>query len=224
MHLLALQVGILGTVPLVAATIPIAVGAALAASLRRSDRVSVSFFGDGAVEEGTFHESMNFAALKKLPVIFVCENNFFSSHLPLQERRAKDNIVDYARPHGMPGFRIDGNNATEVFKATRTAVNRARAGEGPTFLECRTYRWRGHVGPKWDLDVGIRSKAELDAWMEKCPIRMLELNLLQNDLIAEAEKNEIRSHILGEIQESVDFAQNSPYPRESEAAYYVFKD
>ena len=155
MHLVAPEVGILGTVPIVAATIPIAVGAALASQLRRDGRVSVSFFGDGAVEEGAFHESMNLAGSRTLPVIFVCENNFYSSHLHLLERRAKDNIVEVAGAHGMPGYVLDGNDALAVFAVAQEAVERARSGGGPTFLECRTYRWRGHVGPALDIDVGV---------------------------------------------------------------------
>lgn len=224
MHLYAPEVGILGTVPLVSATIPIAVGAALASFLQSLDRVSVAFFGDGAVEEGPFHEAMNFAALKKLAIIFVCENNFFSSHLPLRDRRAEDNIVDYAKGHGMPGHRLDGNNVFEVYNVTRQAVEGARAGAGPSFLECRTYRWRGHVGPSWDLDVGIRDKAELDAWMARCPIKLLEQYLEEHTHLSEQEKKQIEAQVTEEVQQSVRFARESPYPDESEVADFVFKD
>src|SRR5437016_2308922 len=161
MHLVAPEVGILGTVPIVAATIPLAAGTALASTIRRDGRVSVSFFGDGAVEEGTFHESMNLAASRKLPVVFICENNLYSSHLELLERRAKDNIVETAAAHGMPGEVVDGNDAVAVWAAATRAVARARGGVGPTLLECRTYRWHGHVGPSLDMDVGVQRKDEL---------------------------------------------------------------
>lgn len=224
MHLFAPEAGILGTVPLVSATIPIAVGAALAAALRGEDRVSVSFFGDGAVEEGSFHEAMNFAALKKLAVVFVCENNFFSSHLPLRDRRAEDNIVDTARGHGMPGKRLDGNNVIEVFLAAHEAVERCRRGEGPTFLECRTYRWRGHVGPSWDLGINIREKAELDAWMARCPISMLERYLQEQNGLSEDEKKEITAQVGEEVSRAVRFARESPYPAVEEVTYGLFKD
>ncbi len=140
MHLVAPEVGLLGTVPLVAATIPIAVGAALACKLRGEQRVSVSFFGDGATEEGHFHESLNLAAVHRLPVIFVCENNLYSSHMHISERRAKDNIYKSGEAHGMPGLSLDGNDVVAVYRATVEAVHRARKGEGPTLLECRTYR------------------------------------------------------------------------------------
>ena len=147
MHLVAPEVGILGTVPLVAATIPLAVGAGLAAKLRGDRRVSVSFFGDGATEEGHFQESMNLAALYRLPVIFVCENNLYASHMSLLERRPLDNISKTAEQYGIPGVRLDGSDVVEVYRVSLEAVGRGRAGDGPTLLECRTYRWRGHVGP-----------------------------------------------------------------------------
>src|SRR5207237_8695910 len=132
MHLVAPEVGILGTVPLVAATIPLAVGAALASKLRDDRRVSVAFFGDGALEEGHFHESMNLAALYRLPVIFVCENNFYASHMSLAERRAEDNITKSGDAHGIPGVVIDGNDVAAVYESARQAVACARQGEGPT--------------------------------------------------------------------------------------------
>lgn len=224
MHLFAPEVGILGTVPLVAATIPIAVGAAFASSLRGEDRVSVSFFGDGAVEEGSSYEAMNFAALKKLAVVFVCENNFFSSHLHLRHRRAEDNIVDCARAHAMPGKRVDGNNVMEVFLTAQEAVERGRRGEGPTFLECRTYRWRGHVGPSWDLNMGIREKAELETWMARCPIRMLEGYLQERNWLSEGEKKEVETQVAEEVSGAVRFARESPYPAEEEVHDHVFED
>lgn len=154
MHLVAPAQGIFGTVPLVAATIPLAVGAALSATLRGTDQVAVAFFGDGATDEGHFHESLNLAALYNLPVVFVCENNFYSTHLTLKERRVKDNIVESAALHGLKGVVLDGNDVTSVYQAAQEAVRRARSGAGPTLLECRTYRWRGHVGPAADLEAG----------------------------------------------------------------------
>ena len=223
MHLYAPEVGFLGTVPLVSATIPIAVGAGLASVLRREFRVSVAFFGDGAVEEGAFHEAMNFAALKKLPVLFICENNFFSSHLPLADRRAEDNIVDSARAHGMPGVRVDGNDVIEVFRQTQDAVARARAGGGPTFFECRTFRWRGHVGPGWDLDVGIRDKDELDSWIARCPIKSLQRTLTESGLLPEVEKGRVEAEVRQEVEDAVAFARESPYPPEHEVTHFVFK-
>lgn len=222
MHLISREVGLLGTVPMVAATIPIATGAALACSMLGEDRVAVTFFGDGATEEGVFHESLNFAALKRLPVIFVCENNVFSSHLRLHERQPVDNIFESATAHGMPGLRVDGNDVIQVYQAAVEAVARARAGLGPTLIECRTYRWRGHVGPRWDLDVGIRDQAELSAWMAKCPIRRLEKVLLAEDLLVEPDLSEIRRRVQQEVEGAVAFARNSPFPAADELMEHVF--
>ena len=179
MHLLARDVGLFGTVPLVSATIPLSVGAALSSKMTGTDAVAVSFFGDGAVEEGHFHESVNLASLMKLPVVFVCENNFYASHMALLERRAKDNIAQIAEGHGIPGLSLDGNDVQVVLEAARAAVGRARAGEGPTLLECRTYRWRGHVGPSSDMDVGVKRKDELADWIERDPITRARRQLLE---------------------------------------------
>jgi TPP-dependent pyruvate/acetoin dehydrogenase alpha subunit len=222
MHLLASEVGILGTVPMVAATIPISVGAALGSVMKNNDRVSVSFFGDGATEEGSFHESLNFASLKNLPVIFVCENNFFSSHLVLSERQPADNIYQAAEIHNMPGIRVDGNNVTEVLLASREAVKRARDGVGPTLMECRTYRWRGHVGPGWDLDAGIRSEAELEAWMKMCPIGTLEAQMLQSGILSDDELGHTRSQVVREVALAESFAKDAPYPDVMELNDHVF--
>ena len=222
MHLVAPEVGFLGTVPIVAATIPIAVGTALASRLRRNDRVSVAFFGDGAVEEGTFHESMNLAASRRLPVLFVCENNFYSSHLHLLERRAKDNIVQSGEAHGMPGIQVDGNDVLAVYRVATAAVQRARAGEGPSLLECRTYRWRGHVGPALDLDVGVRRRDDLAEWRRKDPLQRLEARLLEANVPRE-ELERLAKDIERDVEEAVTFARESPYPDPAELHDYVFK-
>jgi pyruvate dehydrogenase E1 component alpha subunit len=221
MHLLARNVGILGTVPLVAATIPLAVGAALASTLRRDGRVSVAFFGDGATEEGHFHESMNLAGLYRLPTIFVCENNQYASHMPLLERRAGDNIVKSADAHGVAGVVVDGNDAAAMYAAAQRAVARARAGEGATLIEARTYRWRGHVGPSWDMDVGVQRKDELGEWLARDPIARTEAELraagVSDDAIAA-----IRSRARSEVSEALEFARRSPYPNPTELTRHVY--
>jgi acetoin:2,6-dichlorophenolindophenol oxidoreductase subunit alpha len=222
MHLYAEDIGILGTVPMVGGTIPIAVGAALSAVMKRDGRVSVTFFGDGATEEGVFHEAMNYAALSRLPVIFACENNFFSSHLKLEERRPADNLNLLGLPYSMPSLRVDGNDLAEVYDAASLAVRRARAGEGPTFLELRTYRWRGHVGPKWDLDQGIRSAEELDVWLARCPIKLAEKRMIERGVATPAELSLVRQEIAEEVEESVEFARRSPYPDPMEMPEHVY--
>lgn len=221
MHLIAPEVGLLGTVPIVSGTIPLAVGAALAAKLQGTDRVSVAFFGDGALEEGTAHESLNIAAHRKLPVIFVCENNLYASHLHLSERRARDNIPELAIAYGMPGLRVDGNNVVQVYRVATDLVRRARAGQGPALLECRTYRWRGHVGPNWDLDVGITRKQELGEWMRNDPIARLRDWLVQEGVLPQ-EFDRIAQEVAAEVEEAVSFARASPYPDPAELLDHVF--
>ena len=221
MHLVAPEVGILGTVPLVAATIPLAVGAGMASRLRRDGRVSVAFFGDGATEEGHFHESLNLAALWRLPVIFVCENNFYASHMQLLERRLADNILAAADVAGAAGTRVDGNDVEAVRAAAGEAVARARDGAGPTLLECRTYRWRGHVGPSWDTDVGVKRKDELKDWLPKDPIARTRSRLLESGL-SDEQCRKIETTAEAEVEEAVDFARQSPYPDEREMTEHVW--
>jgi pyruvate dehydrogenase E1 component alpha subunit len=221
MHLIAREVGILGTVPLVAATIPLAVGAALAAKLRREHRVSVAFFGDGATEEGHFHESLNLAAFHRLPVVFVCENNLYASHLHLTERRIFDNLERSGDVHGVPGQRVDGNDVLAVHDAAVRAVERAQRGEGPTLLECRTFRWRGHVGPAMDLDVGILRRDDLAAWRERDPITSAARQLVEAG-VTEIELERVSKDVQALIDDAVDFARNSPFPAPASLRDHVY--
>ena len=223
MHLIAPEVGVMGTVPIVSGTVPLAVGAALASKLRGVDRVSVTFFGDGTMEEGTVHESMNMAASTNLPVIFVCENNLYSSHMQILERRAKDNLAESAEAHGMQGMTIDGNDAIAVYKAATEAVSRAMAGKGPSFLECRTFRWRGHVGPAWDMDVGVKRKGELSDWLKKDPVERLMKQLAQEGVSIE-DLEEVTRQVHYEVKESEIFARESPYPDAEELLQHIFTD
>ena len=223
MHLFASEVGVLGTVPLVAATIPLAAGAAMAAKLRGESRVSVSFFGDGAVEEGQTHETMNLAALYKLPVLFVCENNLYASHMGLLERRANDNIHQIASIHGMPGVSIDGNDALAVYEAAMVAADRARCGDGPSLLECRTFRWRGHVGASWDIDVGVRRKNELDEWLPRDPIPRLRAWLIRKGCSLQALEL-MDERIEDEVADAFEFARTSPFPDSAELSKHVFRE
>jgi TPP-dependent pyruvate/acetoin dehydrogenase alpha subunit len=223
MHLASPERGLPGSSAIVAGTIPLAVGAALSFSMRRKDSVSVAFFGDGAAGEGVFYESLNFASLKKLPVIFVCENNLYSTHLPISACLAEVHVFEKAAAFNMPGIQVDGNNVVEVFQAANEAVARARLSKGPTLIECMTYRWRGHVGPNDDIDKGLRSKEELDYWMNRCPIQVFEEFLLANSIISESERIEILMSINKEVEDSVVFAKESPYPDEHDYLRYVFK-
>lgn len=221
MHLIAPEVGMFGTVPIVSGTIPLAVGAALAATLQNRDHVAVAFFGDGAMEEGTTHESFNLAAHRRLPILFVCENNLYSSHMGLLERRAADNIVDAAAAHGMAGIRVDGNDVEAVYEATVRGVAKARMGDGPTFFECRTYRWRGHVGPSWDLDVGVHRKDELNEWLSKDPIARTRERLISRGTTA-GDLDRLDSDARAEVTQAEAYARQSPYPAVGELLRHVF--
>ena len=214
MHLIAPEQGIPGTVPIVAGTVPLAAGAALAYKLRGEARVAVAFFGDGAIEEGSVHETLNLAALYKLPMLFICENNLYSSHLHWSERRVADNLDQAGAFHSVPGTRVDGNDVEAVYDATRQAVARARSGAGPSFLECRTFRWRGHVGASADEDVGVRRRGELAAWLERDPIRRAE-ERLATDLVPH------RAEIAEEIGRALAFARSAPAPDARRTAEHV---
>ena len=221
MHICDPAVGMMGSVPIVAATIPIAVGAGLAEKLRGSGHVSVAFFGDGATEEGHFYESLNLAALQNLPVVFVCENNLYSSHMGLSERRRKDNITDFGVAQGMEAVRVNGNDVIEVYRAATAAVSRARDGNGPTLLECRTFRWRGHVGPAWDTDVGVKRKDELKEWLAEDPIPRCAKQLIERGM-DQITLDEIHAEVTGEVQNALEFALQSPLPCPSEVTHHVY--
>lgn len=227
MHLIDLAIGMLGSAPIVAGTISLALGAALAASIRKDNRVTVSFFGDGASGEGVLYESLNFAALKKLPIIFACENNFYSTHLPIKETRVNNSIIGIARPFGVKGFRVDGNNAIAVYEYSKKAVTHCRNGEGPIFLEFRTYRLRGHVGADDNVHgthTDIRPKEEIERWHRKDPIKRMERYLIKNRIVTQKEIIKLRGVCEKEVMEAHAFAGESSYPNKEELNRYVFKD
>ncbi len=223
MHLAQADVGLVGSSAIVAGTIPLAVGMALAFSLRGQDNVAVAFFGDGATNEGVFYESLNFASLRKAPVVFVCENNLYATHMPVAACLADTNIYKKAEAFCLPGVQIDGNNVVEVYETAREAIERARQGNGPTLIECLTYRWRGHVGPNYDLDKGLRTQEELDYWMNRCPIRLLEEFLSKHRIMSEREKNRLYEMIDKEVEAALLFARESPYPDEDSLLSRIFK-
>jgi len=223
MHIASADTGLLGSSAIVGGTMPIAVGAALAFSMQNKKAVSVAFFGDGAAHEGVFYESLNFASLKKAPVVLVCENNLYCTHLPIAAGLADTIIYKKAAAFAMPGVRIDGNNVIEVYKMAKKAVEDARGGKGPTLMECMTYRWRGHVGPSDDLDKGLRSREELDCWMKRCPIKMLEKFFLKHDIMSKVEMAQTRKAVSEEVEEAVNFARESSYPSEDDLLKDVYK-
>lgn len=213
MHLYAPEAGFGGSVPIVAGTVPIAVGAALAFKSQRQGAVAVAFFGDGACEEGIVHESLNMAAIMKLPVIFVVENNLFSSHLDIELRQPSNRVARFAEAHRIDTRVVDGNDVIAVAAAAGDLIDQARQGKGPGFIEAVTYRWRGHVGPNEDIDVGIQRKPEdLAAWKHRDPISRLRTALEVNRGV----KSTVFVTIDAEIEQIVACAQvfgrNGAYP------------
>jgi TPP-dependent pyruvate/acetoin dehydrogenase alpha subunit len=227
MHIIAPQIGMIGSAPIVAGTIPLALGAALASRIRKEKRVTVSFFGDGAAGEGVLYESLNFAALKKLPIIFACENNFYSTHMPIRECRPEEKIFKIAKPFRIQSYRIDGNDVLKVYETSRKAVEICRRGQGPAFIEFLTYRLRGHVGPDDNIQgnhTDIRSKEEVEAWRKKDPIRRFEAFLIKNRILKKEELRRINQEIEAEVKEAHRYAKMSSYPNPDELMKYVFRE
>lgn len=222
MHPAEPECGILGTSAIVGGSIPLAVGAALASRMKRDGKVTVAFFGDGAVDQGVFHESMNFAALKKLPVVFICENNFYATNSHQSARQPHDNIAKRGESYEVAGVQVDGNNVLDVYKVAGDAVKRAIDGAGPALIECRTYRWKGHVGPDCDYQKGCRSKDELEAWIERCPLNIHKEYLIKNNVVTESDIEKMEKEIDTEIESAVQFAKDSPFPDKEELGKYVY--
>ena len=227
MHLISPGCGVLGTAPIVAGTISLALGAALASWTRGSGEVSVSFFGDGATGEGVLCEALNFAALKKLPVVFVCLNNLYSTHLKIDEIRVSRKIFQMALPYGKISYRVDGNNVLKVYEKACKAVERCRNGEGPVFLECMTYRQRGHVGPDdciQGIHTDIRPVEEVCSWIKKDPIQRFLNYLLTVERFKKEELLKIHDEVTVEVEEAFSFARGSGYPSMKELNRYVFAE
>ena len=224
MHLYGPEVGFHGSVPIVGATIPIATGAGLACKMDGAGGVAVSYFGDGAAEEGVLHESLNMASILELPVIFVCENNLFSSHLDIHLRQPENTVARFAKAHDMRAHTIDGNDVVAVSRATADLVGRARRGEGPGFLEAVTYRWRGHVGSKEDIDVGVRRQPEeLAAWKNRDPVRRLADSLIKRGALAADGVSKMTSEIRAQCDEALSRARQASYPPVSNLLDFVYR-
>jgi len=209
MHIAAPNLGILGANGIVGAGLPIATGAGLSAKLRRSGQVAVCFFGDGASNQGTFHEAINIASAFDLPVVYVCENNLYAVGTRQADVRKIEDIADRGVGYGIPGLAIDGNNVIAVYEASKEAVDRARAGMGPTIIECKTYRWRAHFEGEPDT---YRPPEEVEAWIKREPIAPYRRQLIEQGVLTEAEADEIEANIVKELDEAVEFARQSPLP------------
>jgi TPP-dependent pyruvate/acetoin dehydrogenase alpha subunit len=224
MHLIDKSVGMAGTSAIVGGAVPIATGAALAAKMTRADRVVVVFLGDATTEEGVTAESLNFAALKQLPVIFFCENNFYSVQSPLAARQPPRDIRAWAEAHGMPAVSVDGVNILAVHEAVRGAVARAKAGEGPTFIEVAVYRFRAHGGAGDDSTTGYRSEAERIAWEAVDPLPLFGEYLMRAGTLDAARIQKMETEIAAEIATAFELALASPNPTEDDLYRHVYAD
>jgi pyruvate dehydrogenase E1 component alpha subunit len=217
MHIADLEKGNLGANAIVGGGIPIAVGAAMAIKLQKKQNVAVAFFGDGASNQGTFHESINLAAVKKLPVIFICENNGFAISVPVAQSTSVPDISARGAGYGIPGVTVDGNDVNSIDEAFLKAKKRALDGKGPTLIECKTYRWRGH----WTGDPEpYRSREDVEKWKKQCPIERFKKYIIENKIATEKELDKIQEEAKLAMEAAAEFALNSPEPDPA----YVMQD
>ena len=222
MHLTDPEKGMIASVPIVASSIPLAVGSALADRIDRAGRVSIAFIGDAAVEEGLFHESANFASLNKLPVLFVCENNLYSVYTPLSQRQPRRPLSDVAKGHAMKALTADGNDVEAVLQVSKQAAEHARSGKGPVLLVLDTYRWREHCGPNYDNHIGYRTEAEYLKWKKRDPVERLKAKLLRNGAMNKAGLGKLETGLQGEIDAAFEFAKAAPLPDPSQVSSHVY--
>ena len=219
MHLVDIDKGIMGTSAIVATTIPDAVGYAYALKYQRKDSIVVSFFGDGAVEEGVFYESINFAALKHLPIIFICENNSYAIHTHQLKRQSVANICERVVSFGIKAERINDNDVLSLRERISSNIESLRNGEtGPLFFECMTYRWREHVGPNEDFSLGYRTREEAESWIQNDQVERI------GKMLETEQQTKIEKEVEEEIREAFAFAEESPFPEASELYTDVFKE
>lgn len=222
MHLFDPAAGVLLSLPIVAASIPVGVGAALAMQQRGKSDVAVIYIGDASLEEGVYHESANFAALHALPAVFVCENNLYSVYTPLAERQPPRPLLELGRAHGMPAEAVDGNDIEAVMRAASTATERARRGGGPSFIQADTYRWREHCGPNFDNHLGYRTEVEFEEWRARDPLARLERKLSSSGRLSAADEQQMRQELGAEIAAAFAAAENAPAPAVSSIAERVY--
>jgi len=221
MHIADFSKGMLGATAVVGAGIPIAAGAGLSIKLRGTDQVVACFFGEGASNQGTFHEGINMAAVWRLPVVFVCENNLYAMGTRQSIVMAIENIADRAAAYGIPGVSVDGNDVLAVYEAASEAVNQARKGEGPTLIECKTYRHKGHS--RFD-PATYRPKGEVEEWLKKDPILRFKSKLIEMGILTEQENEELSREAASAVEEAVKFAMESPFPQPEEALRDVYAE
>ncbi len=219
MHIADFSIGMLGATAVVGAGIPIAAGAGLSIKLRGTDQVVACFFGDGASNQGTFHEAINLAAVWSLPVLFVCENNLYAMGTRQSRVMLIENIADRAKAYGISGIAVDGNDVVAVFEGAKEAVERARQGEGPTLMECKTYRHKGHS--RFD-PAAYRPKQEVDAWLKKDPIATFQTRLVDMGILSEASVEQLVQDCRKAVDDATTFALESAFPEPEEALEDVY--
>jgi len=225
MHLIDKSVGFMGSTSIVGNTIPLAVGLGLSIKQQKTDQISCVFFGDAAVEEGVFFESVNFAVLKGLPVLFVCENNLYSVYSPLSVRQpAGRKIYEMVRGLGITSEHADGNDCLEVYSRTENAIENIRKGIGPYFIEFDTYRWREHCGPFFDNDLGYRTEEEFQFWKKKDPIQLLESHLFNDSIITAKQLKDLKESAQTKVDRAFDFAEKSPFPNPEEVFAHLYAE
>lgn len=222
MHIASIDVGMLGAMGIVGSGSPIAVGSALAAKIRKINQVTIAFMGDASTNTGAFHESANFASLHKLPLVFVCENNLYGISVRINRHMPLKNVAERAAGYAMPGVIVDGNDVMEVYKTVNKAVNAARDGKGPTFIECKTYRTRGHFEGDPNQGLRYRTKAEMEKWSRKCPIKRFKKELFKRALIKEKELKKLEKSVKQKIEAAMEFANASPFPEGKETLEDLF--
>jgi 2-oxoisovalerate dehydrogenase E1 component len=220
MHLFAPEMGLLGSSGIVSPSMLMATGAAYSFHLQRLDRVAVAFFGDGASNNGAFHEALNMATIWSLPVLFVCENNLFATETPLRSVAGNADIAQRAIAYGLPGVALDGNDVLAVYETSGVAIRRARSGQGPTLLECRTYRTRAHA--EGMRDAGYRLREEVEQWKGRCPIKRFRETLIASGQFNQADLAAVEASVKAEVEDAVRFAKSSPYPEPATAGDHVF--
>ncbi|RPI43851.1 MAG: thiamine pyrophosphate-dependent dehydrogenase E1 component subunit alpha [Betaproteobacteria bacterium] len=221
MHIADFSIGMLGANGIVGGGLPIATGAALAAQMDGEGNVAVCFFGDGAVAEGEFHEALNISSVWALPIVFVCENNQYAANNAVRVQHPTPDLSAHATPYRMPGISIDGNDVLGVYDTARTAVDRARAGDGPTLIECKTYRWYFHA-MRHAPPPETRPAAEIAEWRARDPIARLSADLLARGLLAAGDLEKLRQQIQAELEAAVAFADASPFPDPSDLLVDMF--
>jgi pyruvate dehydrogenase E1 component alpha subunit len=221
MHIADLDIGILGANGIVGGGPPIAVGSAWANKYRGNGNVTCCFFGDGASNEGTFHEAANMAALYKLPLVFICENNGYGEFTPQKKHQAIQDIADRAVGYGMPGVVVDGMDVVAVYEAAGEAIDRARRGDGPSLIECKTYRFYDHVG-KRGMGVSYRTDEEVTEWRRRDPVELFESRLAEQGILSADGAKAVHDRIAGELDEAIKFAESSPLPDASEVLTDVY--